>query len=109
MKQILSYIHKVSEFSQKNYLKQINKILSIFFDDTVTKDEIFYTENEQELNFDTYQKYIEQYINSNKNSEKQNEEDSNFLNEYDNNAPYFYFITIISYIFKNLPFNPITV
>jgi hypothetical protein len=109
MKQILSYIPKVSEFSQKNYLKQINKILSIFFDDTVTKDEIFYTENEQELNFDTYQKYIEQYINSNKNSEKQNEEDSNFLNEYDNNAPYFYFITIISYIFKNLPFNPKTV
>ena len=109
MKQILSYIPKVSEFSQKNYLKQINKILSIFFDDTVTKDEILYTENEQELNFDTYQKYIEQYINSNKNSEKQNEEDSNFLNEYDNNAPYFYFITIISYIFKNLPFNPKTV
>ena len=31
MKQILSYIPKVSEFSQKNYLKQINKILLHFF------------------------------------------------------------------------------
>ena len=109
MKQILSYIPSVSEFSQKNYLKQINKIINNFFDDIIKKDEIIYTNNEQELNLETFTKYIKEYNDKNKNIEKQKEANSDFLNEYEFNAPFFYFISIISYLFKNLPFNIKTV
>ena len=111
MKLILSYIPCVSEFSQKNYLKQINKIINNFFDDKLNKDEILYEGNEQQLNLEIFQKYINEYNNSNKNkNEKQSEINSEeFLNDYDYNAPFFYFISIISYLFKNLPFNTKTV
>jgi hypothetical protein len=50
-----------------------------------------------------------EYNENNKNNEKQGEGNCDFLNEYDFNAPFFYFISIISYIFKNLPFNIKTV
>ena len=107
MKQILSYIPSVSEFSQKNYLKQINKIINKFFDEIIKNDEIIYTDNEQELNLETFTKYIKEYNDNikNKNIEKQKEANPDFLNEYEYNAPFFYFISIVSYIFKNLPFN----
>ena len=107
MKQILSYIPSVSEFSQKNYLKQINKIINKFFDEIIKNDEIIYTDNEQELNLETFTKYIKEYNDNtkNKNIEKQKEANPVFLNEYEYNASFFYFISIVSYIFKNLPFN----
>ena len=105
MKLILAYIPYPSEFSQKNYLKQIKKIINNFFDDKLNKDEILYEENEQQINLEIFRKYIEEYNNTNKNKEKQNDENPEFSYDYDNNAPFFYFISIISYIFKNLPFN----
>ena len=109
MKQILSYIPCMSEFSQKNYVKQINKIINNFFDEKIKNDEIIYTETEQEINLEIFTKYIMEYSENNKNKEKQGEDQSDFLNEYDFNAPFFYFFSIISYIFKNLPFNIKTV
>ena len=109
MKQILSYIPSLSEFSQKNYIKQINKIINTFFDEKIKNDEIIYTETEQEINLEIFSKYIMEYNENNKNNEKQGEGNCDFLNEYDFNAPFFYFISIISYIFKNLPFNKKTV
>ena len=109
MKQILSYIPSMSEFSQKNYVKQINKIINNFFDEKIQNDEIIYTGTEQEINLEIFTKYIQEYNENNKNHEKQGEGNSDFLNEYDFNAPFFYFISIISYIFKNLPFNIKTV
>ena len=109
MKQILSYIPSLSEFSQKNYIKQINKIINTFFDEKIKNDEIIYTETEQEINLEIFSKYIMEYNENNKNNEKQGEGNCDFLNEYDFNAPFFYFISIISYIFKNLPFNIKTV
>ena len=111
MKLILAYIPCISEFSQKNYVKQINKIINNFFDDKLNKDEILYEGNEQQLNLEIFQKYINEYhIKTQNKSEKQFEINSEeFLNDYDYNAPFFYFISIISYLFKNLPFNPKTV
>ena len=110
MKLILAYIPCTSEFSQKNYLKQINKIINIFFDEILNKDEIIYEENEQQLNLEIFQKYVNQCNDTQNKEEKKSEIYSEeFLDNYDYNAPFFYFISIISYLFKNLPFNPKTV
>ena len=105
MKIILAHIPCMTEFSQKKYLKQINKIINTFFEDKIKKDEIIYDENEQELNLEIFQKYIEEYNSNNNKEEKQDELNNEFIYDYDNNAPFFYFISIISYIFKNLPFD----
>ena len=91
---LLKYIPCSTEFSQKSYIKQINEIMSIFFKEL----------NQTELNLELYEKYIEDYT---KKSEKQNEIiNSDFIYNYENNAPFFYFISIASYLFKHLPFNP---
>ena len=99
---ILKYIPCSSEFSQKNHLKQIKKIVSKFFEDLNLSD----SSEPNQLNLLAYQNYIEEYTIK---SEKKNDINSEFLSDYDNNAPFFYFISIISYIFNNLPFNPKTV
>ena len=44
MKIILAHIPCMTEFSQKKYLKQINKIINTFFEDKLKKDEIIYDE-----------------------------------------------------------------
>ena len=91
---LLKYIPCSTEFSQKSYIKQINEIISIFFKEL----------NQAELNLELYEKYIEDYT---KKSEKQNEIiNSDFIYNYENNAPFFYFIFISSYLFKHLPFTP---
>ena len=91
---LLKYIPCSTEFSQKSYIKQINEIMSIFFKEL----------NQTELNLELYEKYIEDYT---KKTEKQNEIiNSDFIYNYENNAPFFYFISIASYLFKHLPFNP---
>ena len=41
--------------------------------------------------------------------ENQKEINSEFSYDYNCNAPFFYYISIISYLFKNLPFEPKTV
>ena len=102
MKLFLAYIPAATEFSQKLKLKQIDSIIDIFFDEKISKNE---KDEEKEINYDTYYRYVLEYINNeNKNSLKNNSE---LLNEnYNNNAPFFYFISILSYLFKNCPFNP---
>ena len=109
MKMILAYIPCLTEFSQKKYLKQINKIINTFFEEIIKKDEIISEENEQEINLEIFQKYIKEYNSENNKGEKQNEINNDFICDYNYNAPFFYFISIISYIFKNLPFNKSTV
>ena len=100
---ILKYIPCPSEFSQKNYIKQIKKIVSKFFE----KLNLMNSSSEpNQLNLLTYQNYIEEYTIK---SEKKDEMNSEFLSDYDYNAPFFYFISTVSYIFTNLPFNPKTV
>ena len=106
MELILKYIPCASEFSQKNYLKQINKIVSKFFEDlnlTINSSE------KNQLNLTTYQTCIEEYTIKIEKNLKNNEINSEFLFDYEYNAPFFYFISIVSYLFKNLPFNPKTV
>ena len=110
MRMILAYIPCPSEFLQKKYLKQINKIINNFFDEIIKTDEVNYDENEPEINLDIFKRYIKDYYEEKKEEkEKENEINNEFLYDYEKNAPFFYFISIISYIFKNLPFNKDTI
>ena len=97
MKLLITYIPYSSEFSQKLSFKQINKIINKFFDEKIEKPE---DGNEKEINYNTYSKYILEY-----NENSNNSISSELLNEYNNNAPFFYFISILSYIFRNCPFD----
>ena len=101
MKLLLAYIPAATEFSQKLKVKQINSIINIFFEENIDKNE---QNAEQEINYDKYLKYVQNYIsNENKNNLKNGSE---LLNDnYNNNAPFFYFISILSYLIKNCPFN----
>ena len=98
MKLLLAYIPAPSEFSQKLCLKQISEIVNNFFKEKIDKPK---EGDEKEINYDTYLKYIEEYIE--KNNSTNNLE---LLQDYNNNAPFFYYISILSYLFKNNPFSP---
>ena len=101
MKLILVYIPQTF---QKSKIKQINIIINIFFEKNIEKPE---EGEEKQINFNTYLKYIEEYINSDKDN-KDNKDNYNLINNlelYNYNAPFFYFISILSYLFKNCPFN----
>ena len=98
MKLILAYIPRSSENDQNNYIQQINKVINPFFE-KLKKDA---EEKDQEITLEIFQKYVNDYNNK----EKINSE---FSFDYNNNAPFFYFISIISYLFKNLPFVPKTI
>ena len=102
MKLILKYIPSSTEFSQKNYIKQIDNIISKFFENLNKENSL----DEIELNLEMYQKCVEEYTIK---LEKQSEINNELLYDYEFNAPFFYFISIVSYLFKNLPFNPKTV
>ena len=99
MKLLLAYIPSPSEFSQKLCLKQINEIVNNFFKEKIDKPK---EGDEKEINYDTFLKYIEEY------NEKNNSSNNNLelLQDYNNNAPFFYYISILSYLFKNCPFSP---
>ena len=100
MKLILAYIPSATEFSQKLKFKQINRIINLFFDEKIEKKEDC---EEKEIRYEQYLKYVEEYINNeNKENKKINSE---ILNDFNYNAPFFYFISILSYLFKNCPFN----
>ena len=99
MKLFLAYIPCSTEFSQKLKLNQINKIINAFFEENIDNPE---EGNEKEINYDLYSKYIHNYTEDNNNFNNQ----IDLLNEYNNNAPFFYFISILSYLFNNCPFNP---
>ena len=98
MKLLLAYIPSTSEISQKLNLMQINQIVDTFFNQNIDNPQ---EGEEKQINYDTFLKYIEEY------SEKTNnlKEVSQFLEDYNNNAPFFYYISILSYLFKNCPFN----
>jgi len=102
MKLLLKYIPSSTEFSQKTYIKQIDDITNKFFDN-LNKDN---SQGETELNLEMYQKCVEEYTIK---FEKQSEINNEFLYDYEFNAPFFYFISLVSYLFKNLPYNPKTV
>ena len=100
MKLLLVYIPSSTEFSQKLKIKQINRIINLFFDEKIEKNE---DSEEKEIKYDIYLKYVEEYIN---NENKDNMQINNeLLNDFNYNAPFFYFISIISYLFKNCPLN----
>ena len=99
MKLLLAYIPSPSEFSQKLCLKQINEIVNNFFKEKIDKPK---EGDEKEINYDTFLKYIEE-CNEKNNSSNNNIE---LLQDYNNNAPFFYYISILSYLFKNCPFSP---
>ena len=100
MKLLLTYIPSSSDIVQKIKIKQISKIINAFFNEKIQDNKI---DDEKEIDFDTYNKYIKEY--NDKRNSNNNLDDNNILNEFNNNAPFFYFISILSYLFYNCPFN----
>ena len=97
MKLLLVYIPTEIEFYQTLKIKDINIIINSFFEEKIEKSK---DNEEKQISYNTYLKYVEDYINNEK-----DETNSELLNDYNKNAPFFYFISLTSYIFKNLPFN----
>ena len=95
MKLLLAYIPSSSEYFQKSKIKQINKIINTFFEEKIGNPE---EGNEKEINFDDYSKYILEY------NENNNINNTELLNEFNYNAPFYYFISILTYLFTNCPF-----
>ena len=96
IKLILAYIPSSSEFSQKLYIKQIKNIVNKFFDEKIDNPK---EGEEKEIDYNTYSNYILEYkAHSNK------KDDSELINDYNGNAPFFYFISILSYLYKNCPY-----
>ena len=100
MKLLLTYIPSSSDIVQKIKIKQISKIINAFFNEKIQDNKI---DDEKEIDFDTYNKYIKEY--NDKRNSNNNLDDNDILNEFNNNAPFFYFISILSYLFYNCPFN----
>ena len=100
MKLLLAYIPCASELTQKLKIKHINKIINTFFDSNNDISKISEEGNEKEIDFNLYSKEIQDY-----NGDNTIMNNSELLNDYNNNAPFFYFISIISYLFRNTPFN----
>ena len=100
MKLLLTYIPSSSDIVQKIKIKQISKIINAFFNEKIQDNKI---DDEKEIDFDTYNKYIKEY--NDKRNSNNNLDDKYILNEFNNNAPLFYFISILSYLFYNCPFN----
>ena len=100
MKLLLTYIPSSSDIVQKIKIKQISKIINAFFNEKIQDNKI---DDEKEIDFDTYNKNIKEY--NDKRNSNNNLDDNDILNEFNNNAPFFYFISILSYLFYNCPFN----
>ena len=99
MKLLLVYIPSSSEIVQKIKIKQINSIINAFFDEKIKDNK---NDDEKEIDFELYSKYIKEY---NEQTNTNNNFDDDLINEFNNNAPFFYFISILSYLFYNCPFN----
>ena len=97
MKLLLAYIPSATEYSQKIKIKQINSIINTFFENNISNPE---EGTEKEINFEEYSKHILNYEKNLKNTNN-----TTLLNDYNNNGPFFYFISIISYLFQNCPFD----
>ena len=98
MRLFLVYIPSSSETFQKIKIKQINKIMNAFFDETFPNQP---KDKEPEIGFDLFSKKIKEY---DENMKSQNIVTGEFINDFNNNAPFFYFISILSYLFLNCPF-----
>ena len=99
MRLFLVYIPSSSETLQKMKIKQINKIINAFFDETFPNNP---KDKEPKINFELYSKKIKEY------SEKSSKDDiiiGDIINDFNNNAPFFYFISVLSYLFLNCPFS----
>ena len=99
MKLLLVYIPSSSEIVQKIKIKQIHSIINAFFDEKIKDNK---NDDEKEIDFELYSKYIKEY---NEQTNTSNNFDDDLINEFNNNAPFFYFISILSYLFYNCPFN----
>ena len=102
MRLLLVYIPSSSEILQKMKIKQIDKILNSFFEENIKNNE---KDKEKEIDLFTYTKFINEYNNNNKDKDKKDNINIDLINEFNNNGPFFYFISILSYLFYNCPFN----
>ena len=98
MSLFLAYIPSSSDILQKIKLKQITKIINTFFDEKIKSPTNL---EEKEIDLDLYTQYINEY---NEKSKSDSNIDGDLVNDFDNNAPFFYFISILSYLFLNCPF-----
>jgi len=96
MKLLLSYIPVKTFEEQQQNSKHINSIINNYFINLDKK----YPDKEirinQEIDYDLYEKSIEEYIND------ESKQDSNNFN---NNGSFLLFINLISYIYQNHPFS----
>ena len=99
MKLLLAYIPSSSELVQKIRIKQITNIVNAFFDEKIKDNK---NDDEKEIDFKSYSQFIKEYSEENNTHSNY---DNDLLNEFNNNAPFFYFISILSYLFYNCPFN----
>ena len=98
MKLILSYIPVKTYEEQQKYIKNINNIIDNYFTDL---DRRFPGKNinvDKEIDFEMYKNDIEEYI-----KDKNNISDLN--DNFNNNGSFLLFIQLMSYIYKNNPFN----
>ena len=98
MRLLLVYIPSSSEILQKMKIKQIDKILNSFFEENIKNNE---KDKEKEIDLFTYTKFINEYNNNNKDKDKKDNINIDLINEFNNNGPFFYFISILSYLFYN--------
>ena len=93
---ILSYIPKKTYEEQYEYIKHIKNIINHYF---INLDKEFPEKNigvDKEIDFELYQNNIEEYI-----------EGEYYIkdNNFNNNGAFLLFISLISYIYENHPFN----
>ena len=96
MNLILSYIPKKTYEEQYEYIKHIKNIINHYF---INLDKEFPEKNigiDKEIDFELYQNNIEEYIEG-----EYNNKDNNF----NNNGSFLLFISLISYIYENHPFD----
>jgi hypothetical protein len=83
MKLLLVYIPSSSEIVQKIKIKQINSIINAIFDEKIKDNK---NDDEKEIDFELYSKYIKEY---NDQTNTNNNFDDGLINEFNNNAPFF--------------------
>ena len=98
MSLFLAYIPSSSDILQKIKLKQITKIINTFFDEKIKSPTNL---EEKEIDLDLYTQYINEY---NEKSRSDSNIDGDLVNDFDNNAPFFYFISISHNFFLLLNF-----
>ena len=96
MKLLLSYIPVKTYEEQQEYIKYINSIFHNYFQNLDKKFPEKNIKETKEIDYDLYKNSIEEYIND------KNQQNNNNFN---NNGSFLLFISLISYIYQNYPFN----